>query len=71
MKVNDPGPYKKNKIFFQIVVNIFNPLSANVVHAQHSANVSCNDCSTSYEQILLKEEKFATKWYTTLCVYVF
>jgi len=29
---------------------IVNPVSANVVHARHDADVACSDCSSSYRQ---------------------
>jgi len=29
----------------------FNPLSANVVHALHEANIACSSCSTSHRKI--------------------
>jgi len=46
----------------------FNPLTANVWHARHDADVTCSG-TKSLKTCVWKRRKFSTKWYTTFCIY--
>ena len=68
--------FSREKYWFDYE-KLLNPLSANVGYIRHDTVVTSDSCnsghSENYErcsQILWKRIKFATKWYTELCILV-
>jgi len=73
LRIRHKGIYIYNWRFTATIPKTYakvNPLTADVVHARHDADVACSGCSASYMQnyVFLKEEKICYKmvYYYTL-----